>query len=61
MKYPELEGLAMARQQLPAHESPAVSDEELRIGDQVSDEEFFDRIAMPELIGQPPRFLRGRT
>lgn len=62
MSSPELKDLAFGRQLLPKYESPVVTDAELRIADQISDEEFFERIAMPELVGQPPRFAeRGRS
>lgn len=54
--------MSKPRRRLPPHERHAVTDSELRIADQVSDEEFFERIAMPELVGQPPRFTeRGRS
>lgn len=51
-----------ARRRLPPHERHAVTDSELRTADQVSDEEFFERIGMPGLISQRPRFTeRGRS
>lgn len=51
-----------ARQKLPPHERDIVTDDELRCAKHVSDAEFFDRIAMPSLFGQRPRFTeRGRS
>lgn len=51
-----------ARQKLPSHERHAVTDAELRIADQISDEEFFERIGLPGLVNQRPRFTeRGRS
>jgi hypothetical protein len=58
---PELQDLAFGRQMLPKHEEPVITDAELRCADQISDEEFFERIAMPELIGKQARWVRGKT
>lgn len=50
-----------ARRKIPEHEREAVTDSELRTADQITDAEFRERIAMPELIGAGPRMPRGKT